>query len=506
MPTEQQAEPARTLLVDDVEGIRDLIGSTLRDSRSFRVVGEAANGEQAIEKARKLQPDLVLLDLSMPRMDGLEALPEIRREVPGVTVIVLSGFKSDRMENLVLDLGAAAYVEKGADPERLLAELRTHIGDGATAKAVDPQAPTPSIDARDEPRPETVLVLSLDGGPADELSEILDAGSGARVVRRVDTVRAAKELEIDPDVVLLAAPETPARWRAALSVLRDRFIDATTLLVVPDASDDVLDEVLELGAGGCLRTADLTPETLSRRLRTAQHVHRRHREHVRRLENLAGAMAHDLKHPLRVIRNYARWVEEGLGDGDLDRVEDALEGIDRGLERADRLVESLLTLARLQVRRPTDGASDAQDALEEAIEDLGPMIQASGARIDAGPLPEVLVQHDHLVILFRNLLSNAIKYREPGTQPRIEVSAEHAADHVRVDVTDDGIGIEAEHHDQVFEPFARLHAEADIPGTGLGLAICQEVVEQHGGRLTLTSVPGEGTTFHVYLPNDSQAR
>ena len=103
----------RVLIVDDNDDIRRLLRTKLSRSNVYDIVGEAADGQEAIEQARELKPDVVLLDLAMPVMDGLQALPQIRTEVPGARVIVLSGFDHETMAPRALAAGAARYVEKG---------------------------------------------------------------------------------------------------------------------------------------------------------------------------------------------------------------------------------------------------------------------------------------------------------------------------------------------------------------------------------------------------------
>jgi DNA-binding NarL/FixJ family response regulator len=103
----------RVLIADDFQDVRMLLRVQLQRTGRFDVVAEAANGEEAVELATQLQPDVVLLDMSMPRMDGLQALPLIREAVPGVRVLVLSGFDEGTMAQKALDLGADGYVEKG---------------------------------------------------------------------------------------------------------------------------------------------------------------------------------------------------------------------------------------------------------------------------------------------------------------------------------------------------------------------------------------------------------
>ena len=117
------ASPLRVVLVDDMVELRHLIKLTLERSGRFEVVGQAGNGREGVEVAEATQPDLVLLDVSMPVMDGLEALPIICRSVPSATVVMLSGFSEARLGAEAAAGGAAAYLEKGLSPDALVARL-----------------------------------------------------------------------------------------------------------------------------------------------------------------------------------------------------------------------------------------------------------------------------------------------------------------------------------------------------------------------------------------------
>jgi len=115
----------RVLLVDDAADVRRLIAALIDvHDQGWSVVGEAANGREAIENAPPSDPDLVLLDLSMPVMDGLEALPHLRRAVPGAAVVVLSGFPSDAAQQAALAAGAHGYLEKDALVDSLIPRLQ----------------------------------------------------------------------------------------------------------------------------------------------------------------------------------------------------------------------------------------------------------------------------------------------------------------------------------------------------------------------------------------------
>lgn len=111
------------LICDDVDAMRLLLTSVVESHPGLRVVGEARDGYEAVTEARRLQPDVVLLDLSMPRRTGLDALPELRQVAPAAEVIVLSGFIASTIEADVLALGAARFIEKGADPDDIIAAI-----------------------------------------------------------------------------------------------------------------------------------------------------------------------------------------------------------------------------------------------------------------------------------------------------------------------------------------------------------------------------------------------
>ncbi len=113
----------RVLVVDDTEDFRELMRIVLERTGDFEVVGEAADGQQAVELAREIQPDVVLLDIAMPVMDGLQALPAIREICADAAVVMLSGFSATKMREQAVALGADGYLEKGQPMRGLLIGL-----------------------------------------------------------------------------------------------------------------------------------------------------------------------------------------------------------------------------------------------------------------------------------------------------------------------------------------------------------------------------------------------
>jgi len=117
------AAPVRVLIVDDAPAARLLLRQCLTASGRFQVVGEAVDGSDGIHQATIQQPDIILLDVAMPIMDGLEAVPHLARCSPGSLIIMLSGFTADATASEAMGLGAGAYIEKKHHPEEVLRQI-----------------------------------------------------------------------------------------------------------------------------------------------------------------------------------------------------------------------------------------------------------------------------------------------------------------------------------------------------------------------------------------------
>jgi DNA-binding NarL/FixJ family response regulator len=121
------APPIRVLLCDDAEGFRALMRSSLAEDPSIEIVGEAADGLAGVEATAALQPDVVLLDMSMPRMGGLQAIPKMRRSAPGTSIIGLSSLSAARMAAPSIEIGAHTYLEKGTGLEDIRAAIHAAV-------------------------------------------------------------------------------------------------------------------------------------------------------------------------------------------------------------------------------------------------------------------------------------------------------------------------------------------------------------------------------------------
>lgn len=218
-----------------------------------------------------------------------------------------------------------------------------------------------------------------------------------------------------------------------------------------------------------------------------------------RLKRFAYVASHDLQEPLRMISSYLQLLESRYAD-ELD--EEAREYIDFAVDGSDRMremVNGLLAYSRIDLDDSEFEQLECDDVVEDVLTDLQVQTDETGATITIDALPTVVGDAQQLEQLFSNLISNAIKYSgdEP---PYVEITAEQQGDRSVFSVSDNGIGIEPEYVDQIFEIFNRLHSNDEFQGTGIGLSLCRKIVNHHDGDIWVDSEPGEGTTFYFTLP------
>jgi light-regulated signal transduction histidine kinase (bacteriophytochrome) len=161
------------------------------------------------------------------------------------------------------------------------------------------------------------------------------------------------------------------------------------------------------------------------------------------------------------------------------------------------LINDLLEYSRIGTRGKNLSVVDMNSILGQAIYNLNIKIKEKAALVTNGELPAVFADGGQMVQLLQNLIGNAVKFCI--TSPRIHISATEEMNHYQFAVEDNGIGIEPEYRERIFQIFQRLHPKDEYSGTGIGLAICRRIVERHGGKIWVESKPGEGSIFKFTL-------
>jgi signal transduction histidine kinase len=217
------------------------------------------------------------------------------------------------------------------------------------------------------------------------------------------------------------------------------------------------------------------------------------------LEQFAYIASHDLQEPLRMVSSYTQLLERRYKDKlDADATDFINFAVD-GANRMQRLINDLLDFSRINTRSGNPDKMDPHRAVGQAIVNLQASIDETRAIVSTEDMPAITADFPQIAQLFLNLIGNAIKFRSQES-PRIHISATTQGDLATFTVRDNGIGIDPEYAEKIFQIFQRLHSKTDYPGTGIGLAICKRIVEKHGGRIWVESAPGQGTAFKFTMP------
>jgi PAS domain S-box-containing protein len=258
-------------------------------------------------------------------------------------------------------------------------------------------------------------------------------------------------------------------------------------------------------------TSDITAhkEAEQALLVTASQLHTRNVE----LQEFAAAASHDLQEPLRKVMAFGDRLRIKCHDALGEDGRDYLGRIINAAQRMQKLVEGLLTLARLSQRAASYEEVDLNKVFSEVVSDLEIRIEQSGAKVEAGALPTIEADALQMRQLFQNLISNALKFTKRDVAPLVKIGAiavrsdgtlstggASNREMWRIEIEDNGIGFDEKFAERIFDPFIRLHGRNVYEGAGIGLALVRKIAERHGGSIRACGGEGRGAKFIVTLP------
>jgi len=221
------------------------------------------------------------------------------------------------------------------------------------------------------------------------------------------------------------------------------------------------------------------------------------------LRDFAYIASHDLREPLRKITAFGSLLEKSikksLNEDDAENLRFMIEGA----KRMNQMIDGLLSYSRITTKTHEFENIDLNKTIEDLQKfELSVMIEETKAVINIPqPLPFIKADPVQIRQLMQNLLSNAITYQNKDSIPQITITSKPAANGmIRIEITDNGIGISPEYHASIFNMFKRLHSLRDFQGTGIGLSICKKIVTRHKGEIGLESQLGKGSTFWFTVP------
>jgi len=214
------------------------------------------------------------------------------------------------------------------------------------------------------------------------------------------------------------------------------------------------------------------------------------------LDTFSYTISHDLRTPLTSIKSFTELVIATNKSLD-EQGKKLLSRVVAGADKMNFLINEILKLARVGRAGLEFVTIDMDQIIKEAVNEVRSGLNADHVKVSYGNLPPIMGTHPLISQVFTNLISNAVKYSAESAAPEVFIEGAVEGEEIVYKIQDNGIGIEVDHHEKVYELFKRMSNAKDIPGTGVGLAIVKRIVEKHNGRIWFESELNIGTVFYV---------
>lgn len=483
---------ADILAIDDTPENLALLSQMLTE-KGYKV-RSVTKGSTAIRGAKAVPPDLILLDVKMPEMNGYEVCQQLKADerTCNIPVIFISALGDVFDKVKAFEIGGVDYITKPFQVEEVLARLNTHL----TIRQLQIELQARNMELQREIAektaaedkfakafracPNPIAIVAFESERVLEVNNSFLRMSGYAASEVIDTqlqqIYSASALK-----VYYQAIQTLQRWgfvrNLELEFLTKSGKVKTILLSM---------ELIELEGAKCTLQIinDIT-------------------EHKRLENEFISLVSHELKTPMTSTIGALDLLNSGQLGTLSDRGKQILQIAIRNSERLTRLVNDILDLERMKSGKITleRKRCQLQPLLVQAIETMGAMAQKAGVQLLLNSGEATLnLDADRILQTLTNLLSNSIKFTESGGI--VELKARIYSDRCQIIVRDTGRGIPTDKLESIFERFQQVDASDSRSkgGTGLGLAICRHIVERHEGKIWVESVLGQGSKFYIDLP------
>ena len=486
---------ATVLVVDDEHDIRDASERILTRT-GFKVM-KATRGDEALDVLDKERTDIVLLDLKMPGMDGMEVLEHIRKLDEAILVIVITGYATVETATEAMKLGAYDFISKPFEPDQLrivvnrawerirLTQEAEKLENEKRRTLVDLDTEKSRIHTIIENLPNGVIVTNTKGqvvlmNPA--FRQLLGIDPALKTGNRIEDYLPNEDL-----------------CRLVMEISQGKHVDYDD---IPDYEFSLADEKYFMARGqpvlgekkeclgAVLSIVDISTMKLLDQLKS----------------EFVAKVSHELRSPLSTIHEQLALVIKEMVGEDIAQDQHILSRARRKTKGLISLIGDLLDLSRIEEGIICHEPRPLR--LEEILENIIDFLRTSAQKMNQSltlvlpqdELPELTADPIALESIFGNLITNAINYTQEGGE--IIVTVDMAGINVRVRVKDNGFGIADKYLDKIFDRFYRVKDDKTryITGTGLGLPIVKGLLDSMGGLIDVESEPGKGSVFTVLLP------
>jgi two-component system phosphate regulon sensor histidine kinase PhoR len=488
------------LVIDDEQIMRDGCSRIL--SKDGWSIFSAENGAQGLEqiKGHAENLDVILLDLMMPGMSGMEVLDHVRTYDPNLLVIVITGYATVESAVEAMKKGAYDFIPKPFTPDQLRIVVR---------RALERRTLQKEAEFLRKEREKSLRDIATEKSKIKTIINCM--GDGVLVCDRDSCI----VLSNPAASRMLKAPETCllGNYLNQCSLPQDLSRTIEESLQTKDRGYSSVSQELSVGEPGeIFLRAHTAPvrndlgETMGS-VTVLQDI-----SHLKELDKMKSEfiamVTHELRAPIAVVEQQLTVILNKMAGEVTEKQEQLLSRAKERTRGLLDLIRDLLDLSKIEAGKMVQYKEplSLQEVIQRAVDLM--KSDAENKKIDlqfSSPPKISLIQADRnsLEGIFTNLISNAIKYTPEGG--RVWVRLDEESGFVRADVSDTGIGIKKEDLPRIFDKFYRVKTKetSRIVGTGLGLSIVKSIVDAHLGSITVKSQEGEGTTFTVAFPKES---
>ncbi len=486
-------DKATIMIIEDESIIAKDIENILR-SYGYNVAGPYSRAEEAIKSVNEIKPDLILMDVVLRgEMDGVEAASIIKKQI-SVPIIYLTAYADDNTINRIKNTEPYGYFLKPFEEKELYTWIETTLHKFKAEQSLKKNALwiKSILKCYDQP-----IIATNENGEIQFINNMANTilgfdeeninGKKLNDVLNVYDEQNTVELYSLNDILLKQT--TINKHNHSYIIDKDKRKRNITYSIYPIDIEDL--------SSGFIFTFNLNNNN-NENTEPDHNLDGKLAESKKELEQFAYITSHDLQEPLRMIASYVQLLQRryrGKLDQDADEfISFAVEGV----TRMKSLLNDLLAYSRINTKSSPIANVDINQVIIEIKTKIGKIFDSNTYDISHESLPQLNGSESQIKELFYNLLINAIKFNDK-VKAKIIIGYASEQDYHLFSIRDNGIGIEKEYANKIFEVFQRLHTHDEYPGTGIGLAICKKIIENHGGRIWIESEPGVGSTFKFTL-------